>query len=492
LPIQEVACDRDVRASRLLPSTAQLLSKHGVRRSVGVVTLVSIDAGCLVLAVILVSPATGMGWTPLWPDLHWWDVTLACASIVVVSTLKGLYGRRYARHDARKILSAWGIALLAALVTMVVVDPVAIGARYVVAWLFGGLLALCGRFAYDAALAAVFGPEGDAPPALLLGSAEGCKTALRTLSALPPHGRVRVMGFVVGERELREAERSIEAPGIVATTERLRQALVETGAVDVILADPASLNGHLQDIIDTCQRSGVTLKVVSPGLNVGGGPVTHIPGLDRPLFVVRPRPAGAGSYIAKRAADRIGAAVLLLLLSPVLLAIALLIRATSRGPALFVEQRIGVGQRPFDCYKFRTMVDDARAQQRDLEDLNEAGDVLFKMRADPRVTPVGRFLRRLSLDELPQLLNVLKGDMSLVGPRPLPLRDCALMADWHLGRHVMLPGITGLWQVSGRSDLSFEDMVRLDLRYIETWSFKTDVYIVWRSIGAVLRSRGAY
>ncbi len=159
---------------------------------------------------------------------------------------------------------------------------------------------------------------------------------------------------------------------------------------------------------------------------------------------------------------------------------------------LFVDSRMGVGQRPFDCYKFRTMAADASACQGALEERNEADGVLFKLRDDPRVTPVGRALRHLSLDELPQLLNVLKGDMSLVGPRPLPLRDCGLMEEWHRQRHVMLPGITGLWQVSGRSDLSFDDMVRLDLQYMETWSLKTDLYIMWRSVGAVLRSRGAY
>ena len=118
--------------------------------------------------------------------------------------------------------------------------------------------------------------------------------------------------------------------------------------------------------------------------------------------------------------------------------------------------------------------------------------MLFKIRDDPRVTPVGRFLRRPSLDELPQLCNVLKGDMSLVGPRPLPLRDCELMEDWHRRRHVMQPGITGLWQVSGRSDLSFDDMVALDLQYMETWSLRSDAYIMWRTLGAVLRTRGAY
>ena len=159
---------------------------------------------------------------------------------------------------------------------------------------------------------------------------------------------------------------------------------------------------------------------------------------------------------------------------------------------LFVDDRVGVGQRAFRFYKFRTMVRDAAHSQSALEPLNEAAGVLFKVRDDPRITGVGRVLRRLSLDELPQLLNVLKRNMSLVGPRALPLRDNELMEEWQRRRHVMLPGITGLWQVSGRSDLGFDDMVRLDLQYMETWSLKSDLHIMWQTASAVVRSRGAY
>ena len=159
---------------------------------------------------------------------------------------------------------------------------------------------------------------------------------------------------------------------------------------------------------------------------------------------------------------------------------------------LFADWRVGLAQRPFRCYKFRTMVVDASQRQAALESCNEADGALFKIKEDPRVTGVGRVLRRFSLDELPQLLNVANGEMSLVGPRPLPMRDCELLEEWHWRRHVVLPGITGLWQVSGRSDLRFEDMVELDTRYIETWNLLSDVTIAWRTASAVFRSRGAY
>jgi lipopolysaccharide/colanic/teichoic acid biosynthesis glycosyltransferase len=151
-----------------------------------------------------------------------------------------------------------------------------------------------------------------------------------------------------------------------------------------------------------------------------------------------------------------------------------------------------VGEREFGMLKFRTMVAGAAAQQAQLEAANEASGALFKIRDDPRVTRVGRLLRRLSIDELPQLVNVLRGQMSLVGPRPLPRRDYELLEDWHRARYLVLPGMTGLWQISGRSGLSFDDLVRLDFTYLENWSIGLDITIIARTIPAVIAGRGAY
>jgi lipopolysaccharide/colanic/teichoic acid biosynthesis glycosyltransferase len=168
------------------------------------------------------------------------------------------------------------------------------------------------------------------------------------------------------------------------------------------------------------------------------------------------------------------------------------VRVSSRGPILFRSMRRGIGQRPFACLKFRTMHTDAEEQQDDLEEFNEASGALFKIREDPRLTPVGRLLRRFSLDELPQLVNVLRGEMSLVGPRPLPQRDYDMLEDWHRKRYLVLPGITGLWQVSGRSELDFDDLVHLDFIYLEHWSLALDLTILLKTIPAVLSQRGAY
>jgi lipopolysaccharide/colanic/teichoic acid biosynthesis glycosyltransferase len=179
-------------------------------------------------------------------------------------------------------------------------------------------------------------------------------------------------------------------------------------------------------------------------------------------------------------------------LSPVLLVAAVAVKVSSPGPLVYRSRRRGLAGTPFDCFKFRTMYEDAELRQGDLEGENEVGGAIFKMRNDPRVTPVGRVLRRWSIDEFPQLFNVLRGEMSLVGPRPLPERDYQRLDDWHRKRYLVLPGMTGLWQVSGRSELDFDELVRLDFLYLERWSVFLDLSIMLKTIPAVLRARGAW
>ncbi len=210
-------------------------------------------------------------------------------------------------------------------------------------------------------------------------------------------------------------------------------------------------------------------------------------------FVV---PGQASRSAIKRTIDVVGSFCGLLLLLPFLAVIAVLIRLDSRGPILFRQKRVGLGGREFWCLKFRTMVPDAEARLRDLEARNEsAGGVLFKIKDDPRVTPLGRFLRRTSLDEFPQLWNVLVGEMSLVGPRPLQLRDSArleaLDPEGYLRRLSVVPGVTGPWQVGGRSDVDSGRMLKLDLDYVEQWSISTDLIILVKTVIVVLAGRGA-
>ncbi|MDQ4072448.1 MAG: sugar transferase, partial [Actinomycetota bacterium] len=182
----------------------------------------------------------------------------------------------------------------------------------------------------------------------------------------------------------------------------------------------------------------------------------------------------------------------LIVLSPLVAAMALAIKLDSRGLVLYRSMRPGIGGRPFACLKFRTMRTGAEAMQDELERHNEMAGAIFKIRDDPRVTRVGRVLRRFSLDELPQLLNVLRREMSLVGPRPLPQRDYDRLEEWHRKRYLVLPGMTGLWQVSGRAGLDPDELVRLDFLYLERWSVFLDLSILLKTIPAVIRSRGAW
>jgi lipopolysaccharide/colanic/teichoic acid biosynthesis glycosyltransferase len=217
-----------------------------------------------------------------------------------------------------------------------------------------------------------------------------------------------------------------------------------------------------------------------------------VPGQIVPLFRLRPPVFEGFDYALKRTFDLTLSTVGLILLSPVLLAIGVAVRLGSRGPAIYRSIRPGMAGKPFYCFKFRTMREHSDQIQDDLEPLNEKTGALFKIRNDPRLTSVGRLLRRFSLDELPQLVNVIRGEMSLVGPRPLPMRDFERLEEWHKKRYLVLPGITGLWQVSGRAELDFDDLVRLDFLYLERWSIFLDLSILLKTVPAVLSRRGAF
>jgi lipopolysaccharide/colanic/teichoic acid biosynthesis glycosyltransferase len=181
------------------------------------------------------------------------------------------------------------------------------------------------------------------------------------------------------------------------------------------------------------------------------------------------------------------------MLLPLFLAIAAVIKLNGSGPVFFTQSRVGQSKRPFKMYKFRTMVNNAEERLSDLEHMNEISGPVFKLKNDPRVTPVGKLLRKSSLDELPQLINVLRGEMSLVGPRPLPLRDYeGFSQDWQRRRFSIRPGLTCLWQIAGRSSIPFETWMQLDLQYIDRWSFWLDLQILMRTIPAVLRRVGAF
>jgi exopolysaccharide biosynthesis polyprenyl glycosylphosphotransferase len=286
--------------------------------------------------------------------------------------------------------------------------------------------------------------------------------------------------------------RSVDLP-VYGTFDDVAHAVDLADADTVVVLSCPELDGVvLRRLAWRLERDEVDLVVASALIDVAGARTTIRPFDGLPmLHVEHPRLHG-GVRIVKELFDRVGALLLLVLSGPLLLCLALCVRLTSRGPVLFRQVRVGRDGREFRIFKFRSMYVDAEARLTELKHLNEHDGVLFKMRDDPRVTPVGRWLRRFSLDELPQLLNVLSGRMSLVGPRPPLPAEVAVYADDARRRLAVKPGMTGLWQVSGRSDLSWEEAVRLDLRYVENWSLSLDLVILLRTMTAVVRSSGAY
>lgn len=270
--------------------------------------------------------------------------------------------------------------------------------------------------------------------------------------------------------------------------------LAEQEPVDELFLLPRS--GKLEDyraIVEQCESMGMTvyLRLTPFERLMSRVSVQQAPGGDFLTFSTRPR---SGSQLAiKRAIDFLGALAMLVLLSPFLILVALLVKLTSRGPAVFRQERAGMNGRVFTLYKFRTMGQGAEKERAALESRNEMDGPVFKIKDDPRVTWVGRLLRRTSIDELPQLWNVVKGDMSLVGPRPLPIYEVEKFERWQRRRMTMRPGITCLWQVMGRNRVTdFAEWMKLDLEYVDRWSLGLDLKILAKTIPAVLGGRGAY
>jgi len=289
-----------------------------------------------------------------------------------------------------------------------------------------------------------------------------------------------------------------DARGSLLPADRLDEAdimaAVNRHSVDVVAvaSDPELTGQSLRRLSWALEQCGVEL-IVSPGIIEVAGPrisVRPVAGLSL-LHLERPS-ASAGPHLLKNVFDRVVAFVLLLLAAPLLISIGLAVGLTSRGPVLFTQRRVGRGNTVFTMLKFRTMCVDAEARLAELTGHSDGNAVLFKLRADPRVTKVGGFLRRYSLDELPQLINVLRGEMSLVGPRPPLESEVERYAADDTRRMLVKPGLTGLWQVSGRSDLSWDESVLLDLRYVDNWSMTLDLLILWKTARAVLKGSGAY
>jgi exopolysaccharide biosynthesis polyprenyl glycosylphosphotransferase len=321
--------------------------------------------------------------------------------------------------------------------------------------------------------------------ALLVGSGKHIEAVAHAL-ADRARTRVELIGYVSLTPRPQNGLRSL------GELEDLSEILAGERVQEVIIADPDFPQEQAVELVDLCHRRGVTVHVAPSTMEILIDRAEFVPGQTVPLFTLRPPVFEGIDFALKRTFDLVLSMFGLIVLSPALLVIAVVIKLSSRGPVIYRSVRPGMAGRPFSCFKFRTMREHADQIQADLEALNEKSGALFKIRHDPRLTRIGRILRRFSIDELPQLVNVVRGEMSLVGPRPLPMRDFERLEEWHKKRYLVLPGITGLWQVSGRSELDFDDLVRLDFLYLERWSMFLDMSILLKTIPAVLSRRGAF
>jgi exopolysaccharide biosynthesis polyprenyl glycosylphosphotransferase len=327
---------------------------------------------------------------------------------------------------------------------------------------------------------------------VIIGANERALRLARRIKAKPELG-YWIMGFidvpsVTGTGGFKETEYPL-----LASLNDFRLFLNENPVDEVFICLPMkSYYDEEAQIIALCEKQGVIVRLLSDlfSLKLGRARVDSVDGLA--MITITTGAQEGRPIVTKRLLDLVGSVLLLAFLFPVLLATALLIKATSPGPIFFAQERVGLNKRPFRMYKLRTMVWGAERLQKELEHLNEVKGAAFKIRNDPRITPIGKFLRKTSIDELPQLFNVLKGDMSLVGPRPLPVRDYKnFHEDWHRRRFSVRPGITCLWQIGGRSDLDFNKWMELDILYIDHWSLWLDVKILLRTIPVVLQNKGA-
>ena len=492
--------ERDIRRKRPL-ALSFLLRGETFGRMARVLSLLALDFAGVGLAVF-----TALAFKALvHDDVNVHDLLdgtreiLAFAYLVTVLLFarSGLYANRAQRPGLTRIVASLFqvtfVALIFALIS---------GKHFSSYYIFYGSLAFAilyvslFRYIYDRLTDAIMRVAGHRRRAVLVGDSEHVRDVAQALSD-SPHPRTELVGFLAlgepnGSGPVAVLAPSENGPALLGSIRDLSQVLTSQRIDELIITDPSFPQEDAVELVDRCHRNGVRVRIAPSTMELLVHRAEFVPGESVPLFELMPPVFEGIDYALKRLFDVVVSGLVLVVLSPLLLAITLAVRLSSRGPILFRSMRPGIGQMPFACLKFRTMRWDAARDQASLETLNEASGALFKIRNDPRLTPVGRLLRRFSLDELPQLVNVLRGEMSLVGPRPLPQRDYERLEEWHRKRYLVLPGMTGLWQVSGRSELDFDDLVQLDFIYLERWSLALDFTILLKTVPAVLSRRGAY
>jgi exopolysaccharide biosynthesis polyprenyl glycosylphosphotransferase len=479
----------DIRSGRpyILGSPATAFA----RRVASIAALIFLDLCGLVLgiyaALILRSLYYGEDilWGVLWRVETDWLPFLALV-MVLVFWRAGLYAERERRGGGGRIVGSLILVGLVALVYGIGTNrefgtyglaPTAV----VLTIVFIGLL----RASYDVVTSDLMRLAGVRRRAVLMGDRQRVEHLRRVLG----EGRGGIAYDFLGAVGPSSDGMPLPFLGGVGDLPRI---FAERDVDELIVAETEFDDRALLEIVDLAHRRGVRVRAAPSTAELLTQRAEYVPGQGVPLFELRP-PAFVGTdWVLKRGFDLFVSLLVVVIGLPIWIAIAIAIKVESRGPILYRDRRVGLNEREFEMIKFRTMRRGAEELQMRLEAENEAEGALFKLRDDPRVTRVGAFLRRFSLDEVPQVLNVLRGEMSLVGPRPLPIRDYKLLEPWHRKRYLVLPGMTGLWQIAGRSDLTFDDLVRLDFYYLENWSIWLDISVLLRTIPAVIAARGAY
>jgi len=487
--LSPVLPERDVRRKRP-PVLSFVLRLETLRRITRVLSLLALDFVGVVgglFTALMVKLALGDSFNA---TLGWSETRRWIAFAYLVTVLMFARADLYADRPRRPGFSAIATALFQATV-IALVFALANGEHfnsYFVFYgsLFFGVVYITSlRYLHTRVTGLLLEKAGYRRRALLVGSGKHIEAVAHALAGRS-HTPVDLVGYISLKPRPQNGLRSLGQLG------ELPEVLARERVQEVIIADPDFPHEKAVELVDQCHQRGVSVHIAPSTMEILFKRAEFVPGESVPLFTLRPPVFEGIDYAVKRTFDLVLSSALLVLLSPVLVAIAAAIKLSSRGPVIYRSSRPGMAGRPFRCFKFRTMRVHADQVQADLEPLNEASGALFKIRHDPRLTRVGRLLRRFSLDELPQLVNVIRGEMSLVGPRPLPTRDFERLEEWHKKRYLVLPGITGLWQISGRSELDFDDLVRLDFLYLERWSVFLDLAIMLKTIPAVLSRRGAF
>ena len=456
-----------------------------LRRAVLTDAVCSLLAGGLALYIRFVGqghpPTSYLAFTVGLPGL--W-----CASVA----LAGGYSSRFfgvGSDEFRRVMNAAvGLAAGVAIVSYAVKGDVARG-YIVIALPSVAVLDLAARYRLRKRLHWQRSQGSCMQRVVAVGHASAIADLIATLRRDKYHG-LTVVGACLAERTMPQEIAEVPVCGGLGS---VVEAVDRLGADSVAVLACPEMSGHrLRELAWALEETDTDLCVAPALLDVAGPRTTIRPVAGLPLLQLDHPELTGGKQVIKAVFDRLAAGLALVALSPLFVVIAAAIRLDDRGQVFFTQIRVGRDGQTFRLFKFRTMVVDAEQRKLELEKLNEGAGVLFKMRKDPRVTKVGAILRRWSLDELPQLLNVLLGDMSLVGPRPALPKEVANYGDHMRRRLVVRPGLSGLWQVSGRSGLSWEEAMRLDLRYVDNWSIVLDMQILWKTFSAVIHGSGAY